>query len=377
MSFRHEIARVAVEEALAPHRRLALHRRALAALAAAARPDPARLAHHAEAAGDAEAVQRYAPAAGERAADARVRSRGGRQFARALRHGGLPADRRAELLERRSYECYLTHDIPGAVDARQRALDEHRAAGATRRQGDAHRWLVAPGLVREGDNAAAEDEARRAVELLERALEPGRELAMAYSNVAQLRMLASDQPGASAWGERALELAERLGETEIVVHALNNMGAAEMELPVRGGARPGPRRRRRRPAARPGRAAAPRRVPGGARRIARALRERGARDVSRGPRAATRENPAGLTGRARGRRARGRGAAQRRDRRTALRVREDRRPPRLGRPAQARGLHAQPGRCRGRAWASSKDRQSSRCRALGANVRLARAQINP
>ena len=34
-----------------------------------------------------------------------------------------------------------------------------------------------------------------------------------------------------------------------------------------------------------------------ARRIARALRERGARDVSRGPRAATRENPAGLTAR--------------------------------------------------------------------------------
>jgi DNA-binding NarL/FixJ family response regulator len=34
-----------------------------------------------------------------------------------------------------------------------------------------------------------------------------------------------------------------------------------------------------------------------ARRIARALRERGVRDVSRGPRAATRENPAGLTAR--------------------------------------------------------------------------------
>jgi DNA-binding NarL/FixJ family response regulator len=34
-----------------------------------------------------------------------------------------------------------------------------------------------------------------------------------------------------------------------------------------------------------------------ARRVARALRERGVRDVSRGPRAATRENPAGLTAR--------------------------------------------------------------------------------
>ena len=34
-----------------------------------------------------------------------------------------------------------------------------------------------------------------------------------------------------------------------------------------------------------------------ARRVARTLRERGVRDVRRGPRAATRENPAGLTAR--------------------------------------------------------------------------------
>jgi len=234
VSFRHEIARVAVEEALAPHRRLALHRKALAALAAGARPDPARLAHHAEAADDAEAVQRYAPEAGERAATLGSHREAAAQFGRALRHGAdLPSARRAELLERRSYECYLTHDIPGAIEARRRALDEHRAAGDIRRQGDAHRWLSRL-IWFEGDNAAAEGEARRAVELLER-LEPGRELAMAYSNMAQLRMLASDQPGASTWGERALELAERLDETEIVVHALNNVGAAEAEAGLAGG----------------------------------------------------------------------------------------------------------------------------------------------
>jgi DNA-binding CsgD family transcriptional regulator len=233
VSFRHEIARVAVEEALAPHRRLALHRKALAALAAGARPDPARLAHHAEAADDADAVQRYAPAAGERAAMLGSHREAAAQFARALRYDAdLPRERRAELLERRSYECYLTHDVPGAVEARRRALDEHRAAGDTRRQGDAHRWLSR--LAWFSGDATAEVQARRAVELLER-LEPGRELAMAYSNMAQLRMLASDQPGATAWGERAIELAERLDETEIVVHALNNVGSAEAEREMPGG----------------------------------------------------------------------------------------------------------------------------------------------
>ncbi len=52
---------------------------------------------------------------------------------------------------------------------------------------------------------------------------------MAYSNMSQLRMLADDVDGARSWGERAIELAERLGETEIVVHALNNVGTAELE----------------------------------------------------------------------------------------------------------------------------------------------------
>ena len=51
---------------------------------------------------------------------------------------------------------------------------------------------------------------------------------MAYSNMAQLRMLASDRHGATHWGERAIALAERLDETEILVHALNNVGSAEM-----------------------------------------------------------------------------------------------------------------------------------------------------
>ena len=172
---------------------------------------------------------RYAPAAGERAAMLGSHREAAAQFARALRHGdGLPSARRAELLERRSYECYLTHDIAGAIEARRRALDEHRATGDTRRQGDAHRWLSRLAWF-EGDNASSRGRRRGGRSSCSSRSRPGRELAMAYSNMAQLRMLASDQPGATTWGERAIELAERLGETEIVVHALNNVGTAELE----------------------------------------------------------------------------------------------------------------------------------------------------
>jgi ATP/maltotriose-dependent transcriptional regulator MalT len=64
------------------------------------------------------------------------------------------------------------------------------------------------------------------VELLE-GLAPGPELAMAYSNLSQLRMLAGKNDEALAWGGRAIGLAERLGQTEILVHALNNVGTVD------------------------------------------------------------------------------------------------------------------------------------------------------
>ncbi len=70
VAFRHDLARMAVEEEVAPLRREELHRRALAALAdpPSGGVDLARVAHHAEAADDADAVLRYAPAAAMRAA---------------------------------------------------------------------------------------------------------------------------------------------------------------------------------------------------------------------------------------------------------------------------------------------------------------------
>jgi hypothetical protein len=51
---------------------------------------------------------------------------------------------------------------------------------------------------------------------------------MAYSNRAQLAMLAEDNVQAMQWGERAIALAESLGDVETLVHALNNVGTAQL-----------------------------------------------------------------------------------------------------------------------------------------------------
>jgi ATP/maltotriose-dependent transcriptional regulator MalT len=228
VTFRHELARIALEESLAPNRRAALHRKVLAVLEKppAGSPDLARLAHHADAAGDARAVLQFAPTAAERAAVLGAHREAAAQYARALRFADSePPEVRAELLGRRSEECYVTGHLDEAIEARQQALDLHRRLGNTRKEGDSLRslsrlvWTV--GRVPEAHEAV-----RKAIALLE-SLPPGRELARAYSELSLFRVLAEDFDGAIAWGTRAIELAEPLGDVETLVHGLTNIGGME------------------------------------------------------------------------------------------------------------------------------------------------------
>jgi DNA-binding CsgD family transcriptional regulator/tetratricopeptide (TPR) repeat protein len=229
VAFRHELARLAVEESLAPHRRVGLHRAALAALGArpVGGPELPRLAHHAEAAGDLEAVLRWAPRAAERAGLSGAHREAAAQWARALRFAGaLPAAQLASMFDASSYECYLTDQFDEALSARERALGLWREAGDVRHQGDCLRSLSRL-MWESADHQQAERYAGEAVALLE-TQPPGRELAMAYSNRAQLAMLAARTADAIAWGGRAIEHAERLGDRETLAHALNSVGAAQL-----------------------------------------------------------------------------------------------------------------------------------------------------
>jgi DNA-binding CsgD family transcriptional regulator len=229
VAFRHELARLALEDALAAPRRISLHRKALAALAQppAGAADPARLAHHAEAAGEAGAVLHYAPVAAARAAKLGAHREAAAQYARALRFAGdgLPAKERAELLEARAYECYLSDQLDEAIQAQERGLACRRELGDGRSEGDSLRSLARLlGFVGRTEEAA--QACREAVALLEQ-FEPGRELAMAYGKLSQRCVNWEDVEGATDWGMRALELAQGLDDTEILVYALTSLGAAE------------------------------------------------------------------------------------------------------------------------------------------------------
>lgn len=227
VSFRHELARLAVEQALNPERAAALHLQVLRALEGAG-AEPARLVHHAEAARETASLLRHALAAGERSAGLGAHREAGEQYARALSVADpLREAERAELLSRYAFERYLTDRLDEAIEAQREAVELFRVADDQQQaEGDGLRSLSRY-LWFGGRNEEAEAAAREAVAVLEQ-LPAEASLARAYSNISQLRMLAYDAAAAIDWGTRALELAERCGAEEIVVHALANVGSAEV-----------------------------------------------------------------------------------------------------------------------------------------------------
>jgi DNA-binding CsgD family transcriptional regulator len=103
-------------------------------------------------------------------------------------------------------------------------LEVSQETGNLRAVGTDERWLSRLSWFL-GRNDDADRYGALAVATLE-GIDDGHELGMAYSNLAQLRMLAGDIDGTLTWGDRALELARRTGDVEVEIHALNNVGAA-------------------------------------------------------------------------------------------------------------------------------------------------------
>jgi DNA-binding CsgD family transcriptional regulator/tetratricopeptide (TPR) repeat protein len=220
LKFRHEIARLAVQDAVPAHRRGLIHARILDALRASGGDDDARMAFHAEGAGDGPAVMRYAPAAGRRAAELGAHPEAAAQYERALRFADeAEAAAAAGLYDAFGYEASLLDRMQDAVAARERALVLWRQVGDQRREGDTLRWLAcALNAASRGSEGRAAAEA--AIALLE-PLGPTPELASAYSSLASLRMVNYEHAEAIGLAHRAVAIAGPLGRTDIVSDSLN------------------------------------------------------------------------------------------------------------------------------------------------------------
>ena len=228
VGFRHELARLAIERALSPDRRITLNEAALEAVAA--RPpeeqDLSALAHFADAAGNGEAVMRFAPAAAERAAEMGAHREAAEQYARALSYHASSDAARLALLEGLAQELNATGRYTDAITARREAVALSLVLGDVLRQGENLSSLVLPAIALYR-NAEAEEASREAVVLLE-AVPPSVELGFAYALQSYLRMLDRDNSEGVEWGEKALELSDRFDHVELRAHALNLIGTSRL-----------------------------------------------------------------------------------------------------------------------------------------------------
>lgn len=130
LSFRHELARAAVEQALAAGTRSQLHHAMLALLSEVDHADPATLAHHAHAAGDSELTARWAPVAGDEAV-ARGAGREAVAFYRtALEHRRwLEPEVEAHVENELGWQLEFQMDHVGSQRSLERAVELFRELG--------------------------------------------------------------------------------------------------------------------------------------------------------------------------------------------------------------------------------------------------------
>jgi tetratricopeptide (TPR) repeat protein len=224
--FRHELARHAVRNSIPIAARRRLHREILDVLLAEA-ADPADIVHHAEAAGADAVVGEYALIAARRAHALGSTREALAHYQRAADFAALHrVPERALLFQDLATLGYLNGRPDLAMKPIQRAIALFEAAGDVQGVGRCIRKRSRLHWFR-GEAPIARQAAREAVHVLEPEGETP-DLAFAFSNLSELFMLDQDYHTAVQWGERALELATRLGDDFVRSHALVNLGSADL-----------------------------------------------------------------------------------------------------------------------------------------------------
>jgi len=224
-AFTHELARLAIEDALPAGQRSKWNAFMLDALRRDQPESSARLAHHADMSGNQDAVIEYAPPAAAQAARLGAHREAVALYRQALNNAGaLAAAARADLLEHLAYEQYVTGKIEEAIATRRRCLELWQQLGDELRVAKSHRWLSRLHWFI-GKRSEADHYAEEALNLSDKHQQSD-EYAMACSNRAQLYMLSGEVRSASEWADKAIALAEAGGNIDTLAHALNNLGTA-------------------------------------------------------------------------------------------------------------------------------------------------------
>ena len=229
--FKHELYRRTVETSMSPFKRVMLNKKILDVLLQQEEQEikVERIIHHAKNANDYDTVVKYAPVAAKRAASVGAHIEASKLYFTAIEYyQGKDKDLLTQFYQAYSYECYLTYKIKDAIIYQVKLLNILRERNAIEETGNCLRFLSRLWWF-EGNRKQAEGYAEQAVQLLEQ--QPvSRVKAMVYSNMSQLKMLSDHFEECMYWGEKAIAMAKELDDDEILCHALNNVGSAQMKI---------------------------------------------------------------------------------------------------------------------------------------------------
>ncbi len=230
--FKHELYRRTIEESLTPLKRMELNKMMLELFLDSfeERGEIERILHYAKNANEKGLVAKYAPIAAEKAASLGGHKEASRLFVTAIEYfEGDDGNQLTQLYESYAYECYLSNQIKEAIVFTEKVLAFRKKENDLEKIGDSLRFLSRLWWF-DGNRNHAEAFAQQAIEVL-KDQQTSSAKAFAFSNMSQLKMLSDETAACILWGEQAIEMASGLGNSEILSHALNNVGSVQMSIP--------------------------------------------------------------------------------------------------------------------------------------------------
>ncbi|HTD41831.1 MAG TPA: AAA family ATPase [Mucilaginibacter sp.] len=231
ISFKHELYRRTIESSLSPLLRVALNKKILDLFLKdfEQNQEIERIIHHAKNANEYELVVHYALIAAKTASCIGAHNEAAKLYFSAIEYyQGNNKSKLHELYEGYAYECYLINKHKDAIIYMNRSLKLWEGEDDKERASDCMRSLSRLGWV-DGNRKQAESFASQAIDLLNDQPD-SKSKAMAYSNMSQLTMIYNQYPESIYWGEKAIVIAKKLEDDEILSHALNNVGTVKMRI---------------------------------------------------------------------------------------------------------------------------------------------------
>jgi tetratricopeptide (TPR) repeat protein len=234
VSFRHELARQAIESSLTGGERLLANRVVVDALLGHSGVESSRLVHHAERSGQIDVILEHGPTAALEAA----RLGAHRQAAGVLRvvlehRARLSSHDAADLFTRRAYSLYVVNQYEAALECVEAGVLAAEEAGDAIVLADALLVLARVVMFAKGP-LRSRAAAARAVDILEPVGDDARlaaaltELARAFSNLASVSIVADPSERAETYAERALKMAQRVHRKDIEAQAWCYLGDARL-----------------------------------------------------------------------------------------------------------------------------------------------------